>query len=673
MRPKTQLPIITSDEWLAPVEGEMEYRYELYMNRLLNIERYCGSLYDYANAHLYYGVHRNEKAGGWWVREWLPGAKEVFVFGDWNGWDRHQHPMIKDEWGGWSIFLSDKQTDGKFVHGSLLKLNIKGADEQWRERIPVYINRVVQNEDTKDFCAQAWNATFDWEDDDFTMNAIKTPIIYEAHIGMASENAGVASYAEFEKNILPRIKKMGYNTVQLMAIAEHPYYGSFGYHVSSLFAASSRFGTPEELKSLIKTAHSMGLAVIMDLVHSHYVKNTAEGFNQMDGTDYLYSPEGEAGNHPHWDSKLYDYGKEQVQHMLLSNVKYWLEEFHFDGFRFDGVSSMLYHHHGYADFGSYNSYFGDGVNRAAITYLTLANKLAHIVNPNVISIAEDVSGMPGMTVSVSDGGIGFDYRLAMAIPDFWIRYTADTPDENWDLWEMWSMMTNRLPSSRTIAYCESHDQALVGDKTLAFRLMDADMYENMSVESESVVVDRGLALHKMIRLFTISLGGEGYLNFMGNEFGHPEWIDFPRQDNDWSYQHARRQWSLADAPYLKYHYLGNFDRAMLKLVKNYHLLSAGYGYNLLNDNQNKTIVYEQGGLIFIFNWHPTASISDYIVPVQEHGKYKIVLNSDDAEFGGFSRVDDSTEFFTFSAPDGGIRLSLYNVSRTVLVLSKVRD
>ncbi len=672
MRLKTQLPIIASDEWLAPVEGEMEYRYELYMNRLLSIERYCGSLYDYANAHLYYGVHRNDKAGGWWIREWLPGAKEVYVFGDWNGWDRHQHPMIKDEWGGWSIFLSDKQTDGKFVHGSLLKLNIKGKDDTWRERIPVFINRVVQDENTKDFCAQAWNATFDWEDDDFTMNAIKTPIIYEAHIGMASENAGVASYAEFEKNILPRIKKMGYNTIQLMAIAEHPYYGSFGYHVSSLFAPSSRFGTPEELKSLIKTAHSMGLAVIMDLVHSHYVKNTAEGFNQMDGTDALYSPEGEAGNHPHWDSKLYDYGKEQVQHMLLSNVKYWLEEFHFDGFRFDGVSSMLYHHHGYTDFGSYNSYFGDQVNRAAITYLTLANKLAHRVNPNAITIAEDVSGMPGMTVPVSEGGIGFDYRLAMAIPDFWIRYTADTPDENWDLWEMWNMMTNRLPSSRTITYCESHDQALVGDKTLAFRLMDADMYENMSVESESVVVDRGLALHKMIRLFTISLGGEGYLNFMGNEFGHPEWIDFPREDNGWSYQHARRQWNLADATYLKYHYLGNFDRAMLKLVKNHHLLSAGYGYNLLCDHHNKTIVYEQGGLIFVFNWHPTASISDYIVPVQEHGKYKIVLNSDDKNFGGFSRVDNSSEFFTFSAPDGGIRLSLYNVSRTVLVLQKVR-
>ncbi|MFI3295780.1 MAG: alpha amylase C-terminal domain-containing protein [Rikenellaceae bacterium] len=665
-----QLPIVASDEWLAPVSGEIEYRYERYLSTLYKIERNCGSLYDYANAHLYYGVHRDEKAKGWWVRDWLPAAREVFVFGDWNGWERLQYPMLKDEWGGWSIFLSDKMTQGKLIHGSMIKFNVHGADGQWKDRIPVYIRRVVQDEVTKDFCGQAWDCEYDWEDDEFNMNSIKSPIIYEAHIGMSSPEAKVSTYREFQDNVLPRIKELGYNTIQLMAVAEHPYYGSFGYHVSNLFAPSSRFGTPEELKDLIRAAHNMNIGVVMDLVHSHFVKNTGEGFNSIDGTEDIYSPLGEAGNQPYWDSKLYDYSKPQVRHLLLSNIKYWLEDFHFDGFRFDGVSSMLYHHHGYTDFGSYHSYFGDEVNRPAITYLTLANKLVHTVNPNAITIAEDVSGMPGMTVDVAEGGIGFDYRLAMAIPDFWIRYTQDTPDEDWDLWEMWNMMTNRLPSSRTIAYCESHDQALVGDKTLAFRLMDSAMYTDMSIESESVIVDRGLALHKMIRLFTISLGGEGYLNFMGNEFGHPEWIDFPRQDNGWSYAHARRQWDLGDAQYLKYHYLKAFDKAMISLVNDHHLLRAGYGYNLLNDYQNKTIAFEQAGLIFIFNWHPSASLADYIVPVQVAGKYKIVLNSDDAQFGGFARVDDSSEFFTETAVDGSIHLKVYNISRSVIVLKQ---
>ena len=541
------LPVIESDEWLRPVASEIEYRHNLYLDRIHQIERNSGSIYDFANAHLFYGVRRDDHLSGWWVREFLPGAKEVSVFGDWNDWNREQFSMKKDEWGVWSIFLTDEITNGKLQHKSLLKLNILGADGVRMDRIPVYIKRVVQDETTKDFNGQVWEpaTSFDWSKDDFMMNSIVTPIIYEAHIGMATEEEKVGSYVEFTKNMLPYIKDLGYNTVQLMAVAEHPYYGSFGYHVANLFAPSSRFGTPEELKTLIKEAHNLGLGVIMDVVHSHYVKNTAEGFNRMDGTDFLYSPEGEKGNQPHWDSKLYNYDEPRVQHLLLSNLKYWLEEFHFDGFRFDGVTSMIYHHHGYTDFGSYQSFFGDGVNRSGITYLTLANKLVHEVKPDAITIAEEVSGMPAMTATITDGGIGFNYRLAMAIPDFWIKYIKDVPDEQWNLQEMWDVMSNRLESTKTIAYCESHDQALVGDQTIAFRLMDTDMYTAMAKNTQSIVVDRGLALHKMIRLMTISLGGDGYMNFMGNEFGHPEWIDFPREDNNWSYQFARRQWSLA--------------------------------------------------------------------------------------------------------------------------------
>lgn len=668
---KTLLPIVAADEWLRPVAGEIEYRHGLYLDRLYQIERNCGSLYDYANAHLYYGVHRDETAQGWWIRDWLPGAKEVFVFGDWNGWERLEHPLLKDEWGGWSIFLSDKVTDGKLRHGSLLKFHIHGADEQWTDRIPVYIRRVVQDDNTKDFCGQAWDCgPFDWSGDDFQMNSNHNLLIYEAHVGMASEEEKVATYAEFTRDVLPRVKRLGYNTLQLMAIAEHPYYGSFGYHVANLFAPSSRFGTPEELKTLIKTAHSMGIGVIMDLVHSHYVKNTSEGFNRMDGTDDLYSPAGEAGEHPHWDSKLYDYDKYEVQHLLLSNVKYWLDEFHFDGYRFDGVSSMLYYHHGYTDFGSYHSYFGDEVNRAAITYLTLANKLAHTVKPDAVTIAEDVSGMPGMTTPISDGGVGFNYRLAMAVPDFWIKYLKDVPDEQWDLWEMWDTINGRMPADHTITYCESHDQALVGDKTIAFRLMDKEMYYSMSKSMSNIIVDRGIALHKMIRLFTLTLGGEGYLNFMGNEFGHPEWIDFPREGNGWSYAHARRQWSLPKADHLKYEYLEKFDVTMIELCKKHHILGAGYGYNLSVDNDNKTIIYEQTGLVFVFNWHPTASIMDYRMPVPLPGKYRIILNSDDACFGGFARVDNSVEFYSYTV-DSRHFINIYNVNRTVQVLQHI--
>ncbi len=495
-----------------------------------------------------------------------------------------------------------------------------------------------------------------------------SPVIYEAHIGMAQEKEGVGTYKEFERNVLPRIKKLGYNAVQLMAIAEHPYYGSFGYHVSNFFAPSSRFGTPEELKSLIKAAHSMGIAVIMDIVHSHYVKNTSEGLNRLDGTDEIYSPAGEGGNHPHWDSKIFNYGKHEVQHFLLSNVKYWLDEFHFDGYRFDGVSSMIYYHHGYTDFMSepYNAYFGNEVNRDAITYLTLANKLVGEVKPSAITIAEDVSGMPGMAIAIEDGGIGFSYRLGMAIPDFWIKYLKEVPDEQWNLSEMWSVMNDRLQDVKTIAYCESHDQALVGDKTIAFRLMDKEMYFSMNKESKNLIIDRGIALHKMIRLYTITLGGNAYLNFMGNEFGHPEWIDFPREGNDWSYQHAQRNWSLVEKEYLRYRDLETFDKAMIKLVRRHHILRSGYAFNLLNDDDAKTTVFEQAGMVFVFNWHPTFSLMDYKIPVPVPGKYKMILNSDDEQFGGFGRVEGEVEYFSFTEM-GRHFIRIYNVSRAAQV------
>ncbi len=667
------LPIIESDEWLRSAEGEIYNRFHLYQDRLKLIEQSSGSLSDYANAHLYFGVHRDNSKKGWWVRDYLPAAREVFVFGDWNNWNRKQFPLTKDKWGTWSCFISDQTVSYRLGHGSLIKLSIHGADDSWADRIPTYIRRVIQDEDTKDYIGQIWSPSqqFDWQDDEFDISSIGNPIIYEAHVGMSSEEEKISSYSDFTANILPRIKGLGYNTVQLMAVAEHPYYGSFGYHVSNIFAPSSRFGTPDELKELIRTAHSMGMGVIMDLVHSHYVKNYNEGFNHIDGSD-TYSPSGEEGNHVQWDSKLYDYGRDCVLHLLLSNVKYWIDEFHFDGYRFDGVTSMLYKHHGYIDnLGSYDNYFGPSVNHDAIVYLTLANKLIRDVNPSAITIAEDVSGMPGIATPIEDGGIGFDYRLAMAIPDFWIRYLEDVTDENWSLGEMWYVMCDRLSNVKTITYCESHDQALVGDKTIAFRLMDKEMYSSMSKAMSNIVVDRGIALHKMIRLFTITLSGNGYLNFMGNEFGHPEWVDFPRKENGWSYKYARRQWSLAKADYLRYCDLELWDKDMISLVKNNHLLSSGYGYNILTDEDNKTIVYELGGLVFVFNWHPSRSIMDYEFPMPVAGKYKIVLNSDDPKYSGFGRVEDDTEFFTYER-DGRHYLRVYNISRSVQVF-KLQD
>ena len=671
-----QLPIVKKDPWLEPNAEDMLRRYDRYRERLSAIGKECGSLTEYANGYFYFGFQYDDALRGWWFREWLPGAKDVYLFGDFNGWQRTQLPLKKDGCGVWSVFLPDETYGERLVHGSKVKMLVHG-DNGWLERIPSYIRRVVQDEHTKDYTGQLWAPAepFDWRGDSFDIASVGSLLIYECHVGMAQEKEGVGTYCEFIKTILPHIKKAGYNTIQLMAVAEHPYYGSFGYHVSNFFAPSSRFGTPEELKALVRKAHTMGLAVIMDLVHSHYVKNINEGLNELDGTDHLYSPAGKAGDHPYWDSKLFDYGKEQVRHFLLSNIKYWLTEFHFDGFRFDGVTSMIYYHHGYTEFDSREQYFSPEVNEEALCYLTLANRLIHDLYPHAVTIAEDVSGMPGMCAAAEEGGVGFDYRLGMAVPDFWIKLLKEVPDEQWDIWQMWNMMTDRLPYVKTVAYCESHDQALVGDQTIAFRLMNKQMYTDMNRAAQNVVIDRGMALHKMIRLFTISLAGQAYLNFMGNEFGHPEWIDFPREGNGWSYAHARRLWSLAENGFLRYSYLGAFDRAMLKLVRKYDILGSGYAYNHLMDTANQTLAFSHGTTVFVFNWHPRNSIPDYAIPVPEPGRYRIVLTSDAPEFGGYGRIDPAVKAFSFSQTDsdGSTRpyIRIYNLCRSALVLTRM--
>ncbi|MCS7018894.1 MAG: alpha amylase C-terminal domain-containing protein [Cytophagales bacterium] len=671
------LRIIQQDAWLAPFSSQLAERFMRFHQTVFRLEEAYGNLYDFAGAHQKLGVHYDTEAQGWYYREWAPAAEALFLIGDFNGWHRSSHPLQKKENGIWEIFLDEKTYADKWIHGSRFKVLVKSAIGEM-ERIPAYIRRVIQDQTTKDFAAQVWHVP-PKNNTAPTNNSVESLarrikagavplLIYEAHVGMAQEREGIGTYREFADLILPRIQQAGYNAIQLMAIAEHPYYGSFGYHVSSFFAPSSRFGTPEDLRYLIEKAHEAGLLVIMDLVHSHAVKNVLEGLNYWDGTEYQYFHAGGRGEHPDWDSKLFNYGKWEVMQFLLSNVRYWLEEFDFDGFRFDGVTSMLYLHHGHASFNSYADYFNEAVDQDAVTYLQLANWLTHQIKPWAITIAEDVSGMPGLGFPIEGGGIGFDYRLGMGIPDYWIKLLKDLPDEQWDVVQMYYTMLNRRRDERTIAYCESHDQALVGDKTIAFRLMDKEMYFSMAKNIPNLAIDRGIALHKMIRLFTIVLGGEGYLNFMGNEFGHPEWIDFPREGNNWSYKYARRQWSLADNKLLRYEYLLTFDRAMIALVKRYNLLQPGLQVHLLNeDPTNQTICFEKGGLIFVFNFHPTRSIPDYQFWVPQHGQYSLVMTSDEPEFGGHGRIDPATEFFTNEKQF----ISIYNTQRTAQVFERV--
>ena len=667
------LKIIENDPWLTLYTGAIEGRHDHALWRESQLTGGKMTLKDFASGYLYYGLQRT--ADGWTFREWAPNATEIFLIGDFSGWQEQERFRLQriNDAGDWELRIPL----GMIGHGQHYKMRVKWNGGQG-DRIPAWCRRVVQDDQSKIFSAQVWDPGKEYE---FKHNDFKPKqdplLIYECHVGMAQEREGVGTYVEFKDNVLPRVKAAGYNCIQVMAIQEHPYYGSFGYHVSSFFAPSSRFGTPEELKELIDTAHGMGISVIMDLGHSHSVKNEYEGLGNLAGDPNQYFLPGDRHEHSAWGSLCFDYGKDQVLHYLLSNCKYWLDEFKFDGFRFDGVTSMLYYSHGLGEaFCNYDDYFNGHQDDDAICYLMLANRVIHQFNPGAITIAEEVSGMPGLAAPFDDGGYGFDYRLAMNIPDYWIKTIKEKKDEDWSMAGIFWEVTNRRKDEKTISYVESHDQALVGDKTVIFRLIDADMYWHFTKDGGNDVTSRGIALHKMIRLVTASTINGGYLNFMGNEFGHPEWIDFPREGNGWSHKYARRQWSLIDNKQLAYSWLGDFDCAMMKLIGSVKDYQKKDVVEYWHNDGDQVLAFGRGDLVFVFNFNPTRSFSDYgfLVP---RGSYKTVLDSDSIEFGGYGRIDDKLEHFTLMDPlYKKVRkewLKLYLPARSAIVLKKVRQ
>ena len=663
------LKLIKKDPYLKDYEQIIQRRQDKAVAKEAKLLQRADSLSDFANGHLYFGLHKTEN-GGFVFREWAPNAKQIFLIGEftqWQKWDEFRLSPIGN--GVWELAIAKY----KIFHGQLYRLCI-----QWEggtgDRIPAWARRVVQDEATLIFNAQVWDEPRAYKFKyDSNRADVKNPLIYEAHVGMATTERRVGTFAEFTKNILPKIKKAGYNTIQLMAIQEHPYYGSFGYHVSNFFAVSARFGTPTDLKILIDTAHKHGIMVIMDIVHSHAVKNQVEGIARFDGTEYQYFHQGARGEHIAWDSKCFDYDKKEVLHFLLSNIKFWLTEYHFDGFRFDGTTSMLYYDHGLArDFTDYSMYFDDSVDEDAVCYLKLANKLTHQINPNAITIAEEMSGYPGIAYPSEAGGVGFDYRLAMGVPDYWIKIIKEKTDETWSVGQIFHTLTNRRAEERVISYCESHDQALVGDKTIIFRLIDKDMYEAMSKTKQSLTVERGVALSKMIKLITLFTTNGGYLNFMGNEFGHPEWIDFPREGNNWSFQYARRQWKLAEDNLLRYSQLAAFDKAMVKLFKSNEQIGANEPFFVMANEGDQVVAFARGDFVFVFNFNPTQSFTDYGIPAKS-GTYKICLNSDEAAFGGFDRIDNTIEYKTSEIDKNRHQIRLYLPSRCGLALRAMQN
>jgi len=661
-----------NDPYLQPFENDFK-------RRQANFEK-LQFLMNETNTNLYknFGLSKLSQTNNqttFQIKQFIPNVQAVHLTGDFNDWDPTKHCLEKlpNEHWIWELTFtisSDKMVSNK----SKLKLAILSKNNQMVYRICPWAKYVTAPEKSASETSTVYNWSYLDEHENQCQYTFQNPHvwpknknlkIYEAHIGISTEKEQISTYNDFTEKCLPRIKNLGYNTIQLMAIMEHAYYGSFGYQVTNFFAASSRFGPPSDLKKLIDTAHGMGISVLLDLVISHASRNVEDGLNNLNGlekTDPVYFHKPPKGDHTQWGSKCFDYSNYDTIKFLMSNLQFWIEEYNFDGFRFDGVTSMLYTDHassrGFT--GNLSEYFGLHVDEESIAFIQLANHFLHEKYPNIVTIAEEVSGMPGTCKPAKYGGLGFDYRLAMAVPDFLIKLLKEESDENWDLEKLMFLLNNRRHDEKHISYCESHDQALVGDKSLAFWLMDKEMYTNMSVMTEETsIISRGIALHKMLRLLVQSFAGDAYLNFMGNEFGHPEWLDFPRAGNNESYKYARRQYNLVDDDLLRYKFLNNFDRAM-NLAENsgkwlngtspdvYGEASKNYNFVSKKCNNDKVIIFEKNDCIFCFNFNTAKSFENFQIGVGRPGKYEILLSSDEVEFGGYGNVTKNGEVQYFS-------------------------
>lgn len=641
-----------TDRGLWPHWPVILRRHALFEEAVRTIERTEGSLHAFCFAN---GIHRlglQRARGGWLHREWAPAALAVSLVGDFNGWDASAHPCARDGDGVFEVFVREPALRVGSRYKLALRVRAADGGEELVMRMPAWARCTQQDRETGEFCAlvPADLLAFAWRHPRPPPRA--APRVYEAHVGISSAEPTIAGWTHFRQRVLPRLVRLGYDALLLIGVLEHGFYGSFGYQVTSFFAPSSRFGSPHELQQLVDAAHGYGLLVLFELVHSHASANTREGLSALD-----YFAEGELGWHAEWGTRMFDYTRLEVLRFLLSQVAWFAEAYRVDGFRFDAVSAAIYQHRSLGGRGKFDSgyaeYFGEGadVDVAALVYFQLVNHMTHeLVRPPLLTIAEEHSGLPGLCAAVSELGVGFDFRQAMGVPPLWERLLSAPPSARMGMAELVTVHCRRRDEERRLAYCECHDQSFVGGKSLAFRLMGASMYEHMScIGAAPPEVERGMALHAMSRLLTLSLGGEAYLNFIGNEFGHPEWIDFPREGNGHSMHMARRRWDLADNPLLRYSQLQAFDASMHALQAERQWLRAPAPRGLAEGDcwcceQRQSIWFGRGGLLFVFNFHPLDAAT-VVAPLCDGDAAlappRRLLESDDPRFGGRDRPTEA--------------------------------
>ncbi|CAL5392773.1 unnamed protein product [Camellia sinensis] len=517
-------------------------------------------------------------------------------------------------------------------HGSKYRVYFNTPDGPL-ERIPAWAPYVLPDADGKQAFAVHWEpppeCVYKWKHKH--PEAPKSLRIYECHIGISGSEPKIASFNDFTEKVLPHVKDAGYNVIQLIGLVEHKDYFTIGYRATNLFAVSSRYGTPDDFKRLVDEAHGLGLLVFLDIVHSYSAADEMVGLSLFDGSNDCYFHTGKRGYHKFWGTRMFKYGDIDVLHFLLSNLNWWVVEYQIDGFQFHSLASMIYTHNGFASFtGDMEEYCNQYVDKDALIYLILANEILHALHPSIITIAEDATLYPGLSEPTSLGGLGFDYFVNLSASEMWSSLLENVPDSDWSMSKIVSTLVgNRHSADKMLLYAENHNQSISGGRSFA-EILFGETMEHAS--DKRALLFRGCSLHKMIRLITFTIGGHAYLNFMGNEFGHPKRVEFPMESNNFSFSLANRRWDLLENGV--HSELLYFDKDMMNMDENERILSRGLpNIHHVNDTTMVTS-YSRGPLLFIFNFHPTTSYENYSVGVEEAGEYQVILNTDEKKYGG---------------------------------------
>ena len=567
-----------------------------------------------------FGAHSLEIDGveGVYFSVWAPFAKEVSVIGDFNKWHSETHKLLPrwDESGIWEGFIAGLKW------GDVYKYGIRTNKGVLLEKGDPFAVSWEQNLQAGSLVSTTW---FEWNDknwmsDRANKNSLKAPMsVYEMHLGSwmrgTDDPEKYFSYIEIAERLVPYIKEMGFTHVEFMPVMEYPYDPSWGYQVTGFFAATSRFGSPQDLMFLINELHNNEIGVLLDWVPSHF-PGDANGLHFFDGT-FLYEHEDpRKGFHPDWKSYIFNYGRPEVKSFLISNAMFWLDRYHADGLRVDAVTSMLHLDYSRNEGEWEPNIYGGNVNLEAKKFLQDFNKAVYKEFPDIITIAEESSDFPMLTKPVYDGGIGFGMKWMMGWMHDTLKYFKEEPDTR-------KYQHNKLTFGSMYVFNEnymmplSHDEVVHGKASLIYK-MPGDEWQKF-------------ANLRALYLYMFTHPGAKLL-FMGNEFA---------QTGEWNFTQSL-DWHL-----LKYHVHKGMQDFVKKLNHLYRNETALYENNFspdgmewveANDADNSIYIYLRKGkkdddvLMVVLNLTPR--VFDYKIGVDEGTNWEVILNSDDEEFAG---------------------------------------